>query len=206
MKVTPQLIIKSILTTGDVKYIENKLISFAQQINLNEVEKKLLTNVSDQLVIGVVPNIVYYLDTFGYYFNMDKANISDKVLSKESIDSAIQELRLSQLKSKLSTDLITVGGKITSMSAKEIRESLKSLHSTVLVEQSFEVPENGFTKKVDAYADMTASIDGMSLVIPEIEKYAGMATKGTMVSILAFVGGFKSNFALNIAYVNALKG
>lgn len=46
----------------------------------------------------------------------------------------------------------------------------------------------------------------MLLGIPKVEHYAGKAPKGNIVSILGFTGSFKSTYALNISYINALDG
>lgn len=124
----------------------------------------------------------------------------------DSIDSAIIDIRLSQLKTSLSKDLLSLGGEISKLSPAEIKDKLASLHSNVLVENRFTTPTNDFAAKADAYADLTAAKGGMSLVIPKIEDYAGKATTGSVISILAYTGHFKSTFSLNIAYENCLKG
>lgn len=198
-------IILSILDTKDKKFVEKKLETIENQLVLNEVEKKILKDIKDNLYLGDLLTSSFIKQKYSYYAVTDEM-IPEEPLHIDTIDSAIIQLRLHQLKSSLSKDLIKLGGKITTMSPEEIKAEISGLHKNILVESRYTIPDNTIVKKVDPYSDLVASRGGLSLLLSSIEKHAGKASLGTTVSILAAPGHFKSALALNIAYKNALDG
>lgn len=199
-------IILSIIEVGEQRFIESKLRTLETQLNLNEVEKRIIEDIRNQFHLGNKVTISYIRDKYSYYTDNDTNTLAGIFLSKDSIDSAITDMRMSQLKQSLSKELLDFGSKIDELNPTDIKERLAKLSSNLLIENKFVVPTNGVQLKENAYEDLQISKDGMSLVLPRIEEHAGRAAKGTMVTIAAFTGSFKSTFALNIAYENCLAG
>lgn len=198
-------IILSILSTKDKALVGKKLETIENQLVLNEVEKKIIKDIKDNLFLDDLLTPAFIRQKYSYYAVNDEM-VPEEPLQLDSIDSAITQLRLHQLKSGLSKDLLKLSGQITTMSPDEIKTEISSLHKNVLVESRYDTPDNTVIKKVDPYSDLVASRGGLSLLLPSIEKHAGKASLGTTVSILAAPGHFKSAMALNIAYKNALDG
>jgi len=87
----------------------------------------------------------------------------------------------------------------------EIVEKLSQISSKATSVKETKAPENSITKSDNAYAGLERK-DGLSLLIPKVEELAGKVVKGDVAVILAFTGSFKTVYALNIAYKNALGG
>jgi hypothetical protein len=197
--------ILSIINTGDKSFIDKKLKLLESQLTLNEVEKQIIKDITGSLYLDTAMTVSFIREKYSYYTEND-SNIIESYLSKDSIDSAITDIRLDQLKTGLSKELLTLAGQVKQSSPEEIKDKLAQLHSNAIVENKTEAPENDFRKKDDPYADLVSLRDGMSLLIPRIEEHAGKATKGSMISILASTGHYKSTYALNVAYQNAMLG
>lgn len=195
-------VILSIIHTKDKNYIQDKLDTLRVTLELNEVEKQILREIDTNVYIDNLPEASYLKEKFSYYFDRDFG----KYLERDAIDNAIHFIKYNQSKSKLARELIALGSNVTSLTPSEIREQFRNIGETQLYAPEVEIPENDFVRKDNAYGDLVTSRDGLSLVIPQVEEHAGKATKGTVVSILAYTGSFKSTYALNIAYENAMKG
>ena len=198
-------IILSILETKDVKFVEKRFEILAEQLSLNEVEKKIVKDVNNSLHLGEVLSKEFISDKYSYYVESDD-NIIPSLLSRDAIDSAIADIRVRQAKQQLSREMLELGSNVSTMTPKELRERFSKLHSNALVESRGVSPTNSLTTKKDAYGDLTRELAGLSLLLPKVEEHAGKATKGNMISILAFTGSFKSTYSLNLAYENAIKG
>jgi hypothetical protein len=204
MKNNIPILILSILKIADLKFIENKIKTLENELTLNEVEKKIIKDIKENLHLKKIVDASFIKEKYSYYFDQDLI-FDNSLFNKESIDSAITEVRISQLKFNLSNEFLNLGSQIENMTPQEIKEKLNLLYTNTLIESKSENPENSLVSKDDAYGEMTAAKEGLSLVVHTIEEYAGKATKGSIVSILAFTGGFKSTYALNLAYKNALR-
>jgi hypothetical protein len=205
MKNTICNVILSILETKDPKFIEHKVSALETQLKLNEVEQKIIKDIKSNLSLGNTTSPSFISEKYSYYVNRDD-NIVPAILDRDAVDSAIIDIRISQLKNTLSKDMLTLGSQITTMTPEEIKERMSALHNNLLIEDKFVIPENNIKKKKDAYKDLIATREGLSLCLDKVEAHAGLAVKGSVVSILAFVGAFKSTYSLNIAYQNALNG
>jgi len=197
--------ILSIVDTKDAKYIKNKIEALEVQVTLNEVEKQIVKDIKDNLFMENVISRKFIEEKYPYYVDADD-NIIPAILSKDSIDSAIIDIRLRQLKSNLSRDMLELGSQITNLSPQDIKAKFSEMYGNVLIEQKQEAPQNALRKEEDPYGQLTQDKDGLSLVLPRVEEHAGKARKGSIISILAFTGSFKSTYAINIAYKNALEG
>jgi hypothetical protein len=197
--------ILSIISTKDTKFVESKVHVLEEQIQLNEVEKSIIRDIKDALYMSNVISKEFISEKYSYYVENDE-NIIPALLSKDAIDSAIIDIRLRQLKTDLSKQMLTLGSKVDTMSPNEIKEKFSELYSNVLIEHKQTMPVNDLSEKAKAYEDLVKNKEGLSLGLKQIEEYAGKATKGTIVSILAFTGSFKSTYSLNVAYDNAMAG
>jgi hypothetical protein len=205
MKNTVALLVLSILEFEDLNYAESKISTIRAQLQLNEVEQLIIADLENSIQLGELTSRSFIEHKYPYYFDEDLL-LDNDLFSRDSLDSAITELRGSQLKSDLAEGLIDLGGKVTKLNPKEIKERLAELHSSALIESKFSVSKNRIQKRKDAYGDISQHNDGLSLVLPAIEQHAGKALKGTVVSILANVGEYKSTYSLNVGYTNALLG
>lgn len=203
MKNTINNLILSVLNIKDPNYVKNKVELIEGQLLLNEVEKKIIKDIKESLVLDKVMSIEFLKEKYAYYVEADK-NIFPIMFDKDAIDSAITDIKVKQLKSKLSKDMLEFGSKLSTLQPEEIKDRFNLLHSNALLETRVKTIDNALQVKEDAYKEATESRDGLSLCLPKVEEYAGKAAKGTMVSILAFTGAFKSTYALNIAYENAI--
>lgn len=205
MKNTVCNIILSILENDDPKFVENKVTLLEDQLTLNEVEKKIVKDIKDNVYVGKVISPEFIQDKYSYYTNTDP-NVIPAYLSKDAIDSAVSEIRVQQMKLGLSKELLNLGGELQKLDPKEIKERFSRLYTNSLLENRNLTITNGLKIKESAYSDKIEGLDGMLLGIPKVEHYAGKAPKGNIVSILGFTGSFKSTYALNISYINALDG
>lgn len=205
MKNTICNVILSIVDSKDNVFVGHKIEIVEQQLILNEVEKEIIKDIKDNLFLGDVLSKEFISEKYSYYVDNDE-NIIPALLPREAIDSAIIDLRVKQLKSNLSKQMLTLGSQVSTMTPQEIKEQFGKLYTNVLIEDGKTIPVNDFGKKDNPYKELADSKLGLSLHLDEVEKYAGKAQKGTLVSILAFTGAFKSTYSLNIAYRNALAG
>lgn len=199
------LLLLSILSYGDNKVAAHKLESLKNQLKLNEVEKKIIRDIEESIQVGDIVSRSFMESKYSYYFDEDLL-LDHDLLPKDAIESAVTDIRLRQMKSAMAENLLDIGGKVSEMTPKEIKERLSVLHSNALVEAKQDMPNNGLRVRKDPYGDMVRDMEGLSLVSPRIEEYTGKAIPGTVVSILAFTGHFKSTFSINVAYQNAMAG
>jgi len=197
--------ILSIVETKDSKFIAAKIEALENQVRLNEVEKNIVKDIKDNLFMSNIISKQFIEEKYPYYVENDE-NIIPTILSRESIDSSIIDIRLKQLKSDLAKDMLNLGSEIPNLSPNEIKGRFSLIHSNSLIERRLDAPDNALHREEDAYGLLTQEKDGLSLVLPRIEEHAGKARKGSIVSILAFTGSFKSTYAINVAYQNALDG
>lgn len=205
MKNTICNIILSVVNTNDLKFVESKIHAVEEQLTLNEIEKQIVKDIKDNLYMSNVLSKEFISEKYSYYVENDE-NIIPALMTKDAIDSAIIDIRVRQLKSKLSSDMLNLGSQVDQLTPDQIKEKFSQLYSNVLIESKHVIPENDLAAKSNAYQDLIASKNGLSLLLPEVEKHAGKAQKGTIVSILAFTGSFKSTYSLNLAYKNAMEG
>jgi len=195
----------SVVETKDAKFIENKVKTIESELSLNEVEHSIIKDIKDNLYMSNLISKEFISEKYPYYVENDE-NVFPVILSKEAIDSAIIDIRLRQLKSSLAKDMLNFGSKIADLSPSDIKAKFNDFYSNILLENRNVSPKNAVMKKETPYEDLIKNAGGLSLVIPKIEEHAGKATKGSIVSILAFTGEFKSTYAVNVAYQNAMAG
>lgn len=193
-------VLLSIIYIEDTKVMYKYLTLLQTTLKLNEVETRIIRYAQDLIERGEPIHSDGLKSKFSYYFD----NKVTSNISLSNLDFAIAELRREQEKKTLAEDLLTLGSKVGNLTQSEIEQKIQD----ILKSSSFKgdtVPTNSLLKKDNAYEGLIAK-DGLSLVVPEIEKYIGKATKGEILSILAFTGSFKTVYALNIAYENAMNG
>lgn len=206
MIVTIPSIILSIIHTGDKKYVLNKLNSLKADVVLNAVEFKIIEVIEENLEKSVLVSTSYIKEAFSYVYNDDVNAQFNKYLSKEAIDGAISTTNIKQGKAKLASELSKISGSIEKSSIAEIKDMLDKINQTELVEDNDEIPNNGFREEEDAYKVMQENKGEFTLLIPEVEAHAGLAARGTITTILGFIGSYKSTYAANVATANALRG
>ena len=200
---TIQSIIYSIISLDNVSSIKPKLETLTQALKLNEIEQQIIKTVNDDITVNGKINAKYIVEKFSYWFNAQPY----RMLDADLIDYAIADRRIEQDRNTIAQTLLETANNITDQTAEEIRETLNNLvSSTVITQDNEEIPENDLHHLEDAYADIYANNGKYTLVIPEVEEYAGKFAPGQIVSILASVASYKSTFAMNVAYENALDG
>lgn len=195
-------IILSILKTKDLDYVRIKLEELKQFLILSEVEKKIVSDIEEQLQLGNILSGDYLKEKFSYYFSKEIYN----ELKRDGIDSAISSIKLEQDKDLLGRDLIDLSSKINKLSLGEIRSAISTLNEKSLSSIRQDTPENSIQRKENPYEEHLEETEGLSLLLPEIEQYTGKAIRGDVVVIVGFTNSYKSTFAFNLAYENALLG
>jgi len=199
-----QVILRSLIEQENQVFIEKKLLKLLDDLVLTEVETKIIKEILDNLYAGTVLNAAFLSKKYPYYFTAEE-NLLFEALEPEAIDSAIASFKLSQDKLFLAKNISELASQTESLNARELKEKVNELLASPLLETKEAAVESTLVVKDDAYAEM-ATKDGMSWSIPGVEKYAGKITTGTVVSLLGFVGSFKSTAAAQIALENALNG
>lgn len=203
MEITVPNIIVSILNINDDKYVISKLKELEQQLNLNDVEQRIILEIYESVNIGSIISPTFIRKKYSYVFEDD---ILEQYLPQDAIDSAITQVKISQAKTSLKLNLLDISSNLDSLDPLELKDKVASLlENELLITKTEDIPDI-LVPSEDAYKDVIAGADGLSLVDRRIESYAGKATPSTVTTILAFAGSFKSTFALNIAYLNALDG
>ena len=105
-------IILSVLKTKDLDYVRIKLEELKQFLILSEVEKKIVSDIEEQLQLGNILSGDYLKEKFSYYFSKEIYN----ELKRDGIDSAISSIKLEQDKDILGRDLIDLSSKINKLS------------------------------------------------------------------------------------------
>lgn len=123
MKNTVCNIILSILENDDPKFVENKVTLLEDQLTLNEVEKKIVKDIKDNVYVGKVISPEFIQDKYSYYTNTDP-NVIPAYLSKDAIDSAVSEIRVRQMKLGLSKELLNLGVSRRSLTLKRLKNAL----------------------------------------------------------------------------------
>lgn len=205
MKNTVCNIILSITNNEDVTFVKAKVETLETLITLNEVEKSIIKDIKESLSVNKVLSPAFISEKYAYYVEADE-NIIVSYLSREALDSAMVDIHVRQLKKNLAKDVLTLGSEIDTLTSSEIKEKFNLLYSNAIIESRTTAAENAIMLQDDAYAALTAAKNGLSLVLPKVEEHAGKATKGSVISILAFTGHYKSTYAINVAYKNAIAG
>ena len=205
MKNTVCNVLLSIIDTQDPKFVKTKLDAIESLLVFNDVEKQIIKDVHEGLALDKVVSPAFISEKYAYYVDADD-NIIASYLSRDALDSAIIDIHIKQLKNNLAKDILTLGSEIDTLTPDQIKEKFNFIFSNALINQKQKAAKNAIDFQEDAYGNLMTSKDGLSLILPKVEELAGKATKGSIVSILAFTGEYKSTYSINIAYENALKG
>lgn len=203
MKITIPNIIISALNTNDIKYVDNKLRDIESQLLLNEVEKRIIHDIDENINLGELPSVSFIRQKYSYAFLDDILEIS---LESDAIDSAINNIRIEQARTSLKLNLMELGNNIDKLPPNELKAQISALTENKLLSGKEEDYTNHMVTSENAYADSIYDGEGMTLGLHQIEEYAGKALPSTVVTILAFAGSFKSTYALQLAYLNAMEG
>jgi hypothetical protein len=198
-------IILSILRVKNKPYIEKKINALETQLTLNEVEKRIIGEIRENLNMDNILTPSYIQEKYSYYATEDDL-IPEEPLQKETIDSHIVSLRIAQLKEHLSSEMLKLSSKVSVMSTDDIKKSIGGLYENALIEKNYSPPKDIFVESDDAYGDQEKERGSLSLLLDDIEKHTGKASLGTTVAILAAPGHGKTAYALNVAYSNAMQG
>lgn len=199
-------ILLSIVEVKDPQYISAKISLLERELTLTEVEKKIVKDIKESISVGSPVTTEFIKDKYSFYVESD-SNVLGTLLGRDSIDSAITDIKVSQLRTMLAKELVELGSDVKrDLDINELRSRIGKLTSHKLVTRNTQIPENELKVKTNAYAEVTAEGEGLDYPIQRIEHFAGKAIPGTVIGILAFAGGFKSTFALNLAYTNAARG
>lgn len=202
MDYTTFTILTSILATKDNKYITAKLADVENQINLNEVEKQIISDIKQGIQLGQAPSVAFIKQKYSYA----DTSLIDITIEKEAIDSAIISLMASQSRTQLKKDLLKLGNAVNDLSPEELKVEVNSLLENKIISNNTEIPKNRLQIQESPYNLMHSNTEGMSIIDRRIEACTGKALPGTVVTILGFAGSYKSTFALQVAYENALAG
>lgn len=204
MRETIPCIILSIVETNNKEFILKRLDSIKEQLKLTEVELKIVKDIEALTSANAIPEKAYLEDKYSYYFSPDEMLFYEQ-LSKDAIGTAIASRRIEQEKFALAKKISELSSQATVLSSKDLKEQVRGLLDSSVFDSKVAAPSSELIKKENAYKDLLAS-GGMSWGIPGVEKYTGKISPGTVVSILGFVGSFKSTAALQVALMNALQG
>lgn len=205
MKNTLFNLIISLLSHGDVRLIKAKLDTITNQLTLNEVDKRIITDITESIQVGNLVSPSFIKQKYSYASANDE-NLIDVIIPVDAIDSAITDLMIEQSKRSLKKDILELGSTIDKLPTNELKQKISGLLENKLLEGRAEIPANNLKKLDSMYSEVSAKQEGLSLAIPRIEEYAGKALPGTVVTILGFAGSFKSTFSMQVAYENALAG
>ena len=205
MKNTLFNLIISLLTHQDTRLIKAKLETISEILVLNEVDKRIITDITESIQVGNLVSPSFIKQKYSYASANDE-NLIDHIIPIDAIDSAITDIMIEQSKRTLKKDILELGSTVDKLSASELKQKVSNLLENKLLEGRAEVPQNNLKELPSMYSSLKTTGDGLSLVIPRIEDYAGKALAGTVVTILGFAGSFKSTFSMQVAYENAIAG
>lgn len=204
MRNSLQTIIRSIISSDNHEFSIGKLNRVVDSVILTEVESKIIKEILDNLYAGTMLNYAYLSAKYPYFFTPEES-ILFEALEKDAIEPAIATYKLAQDKLILAKSISELASETSGLNAKELKERISTLLTNPLLESKDAIVTTSLVEKEDAYSEL-ADKEGMDWTLPGVEKYAGKITPGTVVSILGFVGSFKSTAAAQIALMNALKG
>lgn len=200
---TMQSIFWSILLLPTPEKVLQKFNEVAQFLKLTDIEKQVIKEVETSIGVSGGFNPEYIRNKFSYYF--DAAPVT--VVQPSELDYAILDRKVKEEKNVISKDLLKLANEIDDLSPQELKQRINELTNQKLITTDhIEMPESGLQYLDNAYEDLIQDNGVYSLLLPEVEKHTGKAGVGHVISILAFVGSFKSTYALNLAYKNALEG
>ena len=203
MEYTVFTVLTSLLATEDNKFISAKIEELENQINLNEVERQIITDIKYNLQLGQAPSVAYIKQKYSYA----DTNVLGVVITRDAIDSAIRSIIISQSQAQLKKDLVTLGSIANNLTPEELKIKINSLLENKILTSHTTIPKNNLKAMPDPYNQLQQrSVEGLSIISRRIEAHAGKAAAGTIISILGFAGSFKSTFALQTAYENAMAG
>lgn len=205
MKNTLFNLIISLLTHGDARLIKAKLDIIQNQLALTEVDKNIINDVKESIQVDNLVSPAFIKQKYSYVSVQDE-NIFDNIIPIDAIDSAITDIMIDQSKRSLKKDILELGSNIDKIEIDELKGKLNSILENKLITSNTKTPTNNLKELPSMYDTLNNNSDGLSLVIPRIEDYAGKALPGTVVTILGFAGSFKSTFSMQIAYENAMAG
>lgn len=202
MEITIPNVVVSILNTNDSKYAISKLKELENLLTLNEVENRILLDIYEGHSIGKMPTPAFIKQKYSYVFD---EYLFDDYLNKDAVDSAILQIKIVQAKQSLKLNLLDISSGLDSLPPEELKDKIALLLENDLLTSKTETPTNHMVPVEDAYSLLVSSDEGMTLGNIKIEEHAGKAKPATVVTILAFAGSFKSTYALQLAYLNALQ-
>lgn len=200
---TMQSIFASILALPQPQRIKQKLEELQQFIVLNDIEKQIVKETMTHIEVGDVVNPQYIKNKFSYYFEA----APHIVVSPDQIDFAILDRKLKEERASLSKELLNLANNLDDLTPDDLKHKLRELtEDRILTADHTKEAKNSLGVRENAYENLIADNGIYSMLLPEVESHAGKAGVGHVISILAFVGSFKSTYALNLAYQNALEG
>lgn len=198
-----QSILYSVMSLPKIDQITTKLTFIKDNIRLNDIETQIIREVETSLDITQEVNPEYIRDKFSYYFNLSPT----RLIPVDKLDYAIIDAQTDQARTRLAKELMDLAGDVKVLNSIDLRNRIEGIsNASVLTTPKTAKIENGLQPLENPYLDFTDNKGEFSLLLPEIEAKTGLAARGHVVSILAFVGSFKSTFALNMAYENATQG
>lgn len=199
-----QTILYSLMSLPNVDNAIDRLRALSDTLILNEVEKQIIKVVETQYDMHHSIDANYVYTQFNSYFTSFNQAVH---LPEDQIDTAILSRKMMQEKSDLGNELLKLSSDLDGLTSLEIKDRFEKLRGLTELTQTKvgDIP-NGLKKLDNAYEALTSDAGIYSLGLPEVERHAGKIGKGHVVSVLAYVGSFKSTYSLNIAYENAMQG
>ncbi len=122
MEITVPNIIVSILNINDDKYVISKLKELEQQLNLNDVEQRIILEIYESVNIGSIISPTFIRKKYSYVFEDD---ILEQYLPQDAIDSAITQVKISQAKTSLKLNLLDISSNLDSLDPLELKDKSK---------------------------------------------------------------------------------
>lgn len=203
MEINIPNIIVSILNTKNIDFAIVKLKELGHQLNLNDIEQQMLLDIYEGKSMGKLLSPVFIRQKYSYVFEDD---ILEEYLNSDSIDSAILQIKAEQSRNSLKLNLLDISSNLDNLTPDTLRVKISMLLENDLLTSKAKTPTNHMVPVENAYQQIVQDDKGMTLGNIRIEEHAGKAKPSTVITILAFAGSFKTTFALNIAYLNAIEG
>lgn len=193
----------SLANSQDPKLVLKHLEDIENLLTLNEVDKLIIHDLKVGAELDQVPTPEFIEQKFAYA-NPDDELIIEYIVPK-GITSAILEVSFKQQKQTLRKSLLDLSSSADSLTPKELRSEINKLLEASVLQTNLEEATNDLKRRENPYDDLHNVEGTVSHFHPQVEMYSGKAVPGTVISLLAFAGGFKTVAAVNTSYINALE-
>lgn len=194
----------SLANTQNPKLVLKHLEDIEGILTLNEVDRLIMKDLQTGAELGKVPTPEFIEQKYSYA-NPDDELIVDYIVEK-GITSAIIEVSYNQRRQSLRKELLDLSSSSETMTPKQLRGAINKLLEASILQTNLEEVTNELIALENPYETLHKIEGTVSHFSPQVEMYSGKAVPGTVISIIAFAGGFKTVAAVNTTYINAIEG